>query len=672
MQEEIIALKNRVDELEIARKEHRLLTQALAKSDMRWSDVQRMTRMGHWEWDVVNNHLYWSEGIYDIYQLDPAEHEATYQLFLKFIHPEDRATVEQAIVDSLAQNKPYKADFRILLQDGSVRYLNCNAEVSYDKRKKPMHMMGVCRDVTDITLAQRAQLKSEERWRLLVAHAPNIIVTTDLNASIEFSNHTIGEFNPEEIVGKSLFDFIAAGSQPELKMATDYTLETGKTTRCELSSGDLSSEESWYSTDIAAIYDDADIVGLQLIFVDITDQKQTHEELEKRVAQRTQALEAEISARVQAENALRKSEELYRTVTTISPVGIFRTDFEGENVYVNQCWSEITGLPADCATQMAWHQGVHPEDKERVLSEWKQRPRHEGLFKTEYRFVRNDGSVVWVLGQTMPVKNADGTVGNYVGTITDITKLREAEERARQRQAELAHFLRLTTMGEMASSLAHELNQPLAAVVNYIGGCLTHLRQFTIPQQIIDGLEHAARQAEYAGAVIHRLKDFLHKGNLSKVKIDVNDIVEDAVMLMKMEAKSAETDLEVNLSENLPQIHVDKTQIEQVIFNLMHNAIDAMERAVVAKRQIQISTMKCEHGGVEVVVSDTGPGIATEILTQIFEPFFTTRDEGMGMGLSISRSIAEAHGGRILVDTNQQRPGTSFHLCLPFSSEVST
>jgi len=671
--DELVALQQRVQALE---QNNRKLKRQLQASETRLAQSQRIAVIGSWEWNVVNDEVFWTDECYHICGLDPRSYIITQEGFLQRIHPDDRQHVLQMAGKTLASGLPYLAEFRIVLDDGTIRHVRDQAELQYDQQNKPLRFIGVVQDITDEVTARMALKKSETKWRSLVANAPNYITLTDTNANITFINKTVEGLPVEDVVGQSLYSFIAPDYIDVSKHAVRHVLQTNEIISYEALSLYPVGQGRWYSTSVVAIHEKNEITGLMFIDNDITEQKQLQDQLESRVKHRTKALsqinkelQAEIAARESAEAALRERELLYRTLTTISPVGIFQTNFSGSRLFVNERWSEITGILPEQAGNMAWAKGVHAEDKERVLHEWSLRPSIKGLFKTEYRFVRPDGSTIWVLGQTMPVLNEDGSVDDYVGTITDITKLREAQEQARQRQSELAHFLRFNTVGEMATSIAHELNQPLTAIVNYIGGSLTRLRTYGIPEQVIDSMQRAAKQAEHAGAIIHRLKEFLHKGSFSKSWVNANDVIRDALVLVEIDIKSAKITVDMQLADDLPVVKVDGIQIGQVIFNLLHNAIEVMHHHQSATRRLSVSTCLQSPDGVAVNITDSGPGVPAVSRDRIFDAFFTTKTDGMGMGLSISRSIVEAHGGQITLEQSESNAYNRFRVFIPINSE---
>ena len=246
-----------------------------------------------------------------------------------------------------------------------------------------------------------------------------------------------------------------------------------------------------------------------------------------------------------------------------------------------------------------------------------------------------------------------------------------AEAEARERRSELAHVHRLNTMGEMASGFAHELNQPLAAVVNYARGAVRRLKQNAVaPGELLAVLEQVAAQAERAATIVRRIRAFIRKDEPRHVTLDFNKIIRETAGLMAIEAERGGARLILDLAKPLPRVHADAVQLEQVIVNLVRNAIEAMAEASSPMREITLRTMPAAAAAaVEIAVEDTGPGLPQIGRERLFDPFFTTKSDGLGLGLSISQSIVEAHGGRLTAEPSP-RGGAVFRFTLPLTGEA--
>jgi len=249
-----------------------------------------------------------------------------------------------------------------------------------------------------------------------------------------------------------------------------------------------------------------------------------------------------------------------------------------------------------------------------------------------------------------------------------VAERRRVEEVARQRQAELAHAARLSTMGEMASGLAHELNHPLATITNYARGCIRRLRagEADTPE-MLEALENVSGQAERAAELIRSIRDFVRKTDRQRQSADLNEIIREVAGLLDLEVQSSGARIALELTDSLPRIIADVIQVEQAIFNLARNAIEAMGDRPAGQRKLVIATTINGSGSVEVAVRDTGPGVPENILANMFNPFVSTKPGGLGLGLSISRSIVEDHGGRLWV-FSANASGSDIRFTLPIES----
>jgi two-component system, LuxR family, sensor kinase FixL len=271
-------------------------------------------------------------------------------------------------------------------------------------------------------------------------------------------------------------------------------------------------------------------------------------------------------------------------------------------------------------------------------------------------------------GSTFPMELAVGEMRSgeeryFTGFIRDLTERQRTEARLQELQTELVHISRLTAMGEMASALAHELNQPLSAIANYMKGSrrLLEGRTDEDSQMIQDAMDKAAEQSLRAGQIIRRLRDFVSRGESERRMESVTKLIEEASALALVGAKEHGVRVRFQFDPNADLVLVDKVQIQQVMLNLIRNAIEAMDQS--ERRELVLSTGRAENDMVAIAVADTGPGIAPDIASQLFRPFTTSKPHGMGVGLSISRTIVEAHGGQIFVERNPGG-GTVFRLTL--------
>jgi two-component system sensor kinase FixL len=292
-------------------------------------------------------------------------------------------------------------------------------------------------------------------------------------------------------------------------------------------------------------------------------------------------------------------------------------------------------------------------------------------FQTNEARVIGKGRVVVGLrrdGSTFPMElaigemNAGGT-RSFTGFVRDLTERQETQQRLQELQAELIHMSRFTAMGEMASTLAHELNQPLTAIASYLNGSRRLLDNTDTVQNLMlrDAIDRAADQALRAGQIIRRLRQFVSRGESERHVENLSKLIEEASALALVGIKEAGVRVGFYFDPRIDFVLADKIQVQQVLLNLMRNAIEAMQE--VADRHLSVSTAPMPNDMVEIRVTDTGPGIAPEIASQLFQPFVTTKAHGMGVGLSISRTIIEAHGGNLWAEPNPDG-GTIFRMTL--------
>ena len=271
-------------------------------------------------------------------------------------------------------------------------------------------------------------------------------------------------------------------------------------------------------------------------------------------------------------------------------------------------------------------------------------------------------------GSTFPMELAVGEINihgrrMFTGFIRDITERQAARERLQELQSELLRASRLSAMGQMASALAHELNQPLTAIINYVQATRRMVGNPNISRERIEEtMDKAVAQASRAGQIIHRMRQFMQKGETEHQSEAINKVLEEASALALVGAKESGVLVRMELGTDLPPVLIDRIQIQQVILNLIRNAIEAMQ--AVGHRELRVATSEGPEGTVLVTVADSGPGLAPEVAAQLFQPFVTNKEKGMGLGLSICRSIVDAHGGRIWAVPNDPS-GVTFSFTLP-------
>jgi PAS domain S-box-containing protein len=320
----------------------------------------------------------------------------------------------------------------------------------------------------------------------------------------------------------------------------------------------------------------------------------------------------------------------------------------------------------------AWEerlQRIHPEDRAKWQMAVDRAIGEKSDYEVEFRILLPDGTLKYIHSVGHPVLNASGDLVEFVGSSTDISASKRAEEALRQAQADLAHVSRVTTMGELTASLAHEVNQPIAAAITNANTCIRWLAADT------PNLEEAraaamriVKDGKRAAEIISRVRLLFKKGNPERELVDINEVIREMIVLLRSEATRDSISIWSELAEDLPQVMGDRVQLQQVLMNLIMNGIDAM-KDVDGTRELMIKSQRAENEEVLVSVSDTGVGLPPQQADQVFDAFFTTKPHGTGMGLRISRSIVESHGGRLWAAHNSPH-GASFCFTLPTKAET--
>lgn len=360
----------------------------------------------------------------------------------------------------------------------------------------------------------------------------------------------------------------------------------------------------------------------------------------------------------------KRSEEslmLLRRAIESANEGISVHDTSGRTVYQNDAFTRTYGYhPEDL------DRGGGPTvlfDKHEIGEEVLSRIHSGDPWSGEVDLRRSDGTILPTLLRGARVADDSGSALGIALVCTDVSERRRMDERARVHEAELAHVLRLSTVGEMATGLAHEINQPLSGIVSYARGCARRLEAGTLDTAGVSGvLEQIAREALRAGEIIRRLRALVRKEKPRREETDLNRVVREVARLVGAEARGRRVRLHLRLQAPLPTVRVDQIQIEQVLLNLVRNGFEAMNDLPVEQRILMIET-SVDDGHLRAAVTDAGPGMPAEVSERVFEPFFTTKGEGLGMGLAISRTIVEAHDGQLALEPGS--PGTTFCFRLP-------
>jgi len=510
-------------------------------------------------------------------------------------------------------------------------------------------MLGVYMDISRHKQTENTLRESEARLHTLFDSAPEFIFVIDEEGDILRANRYAYEqsgFETAEVLGRQLKDFFSGTSQVIYDHNFPGLLENGKD-----------------RADIEFVCKDGRIIQMECSATAIADEAGNFSTF--------LILQRDVTERKRAAAALAISEQRFRTIFNSSFQLIGLLDPEGQLLEANQTALDLGGLEqTDVIGRPFWDTywwRYSKEVQERLKTAVRKASRGE-VVRYEEHVLGRDQEIRTIDFTLKPVANQQGETVLIIPEGADITDIKRAEEETQRHQQEIAHVIRLSTAGEMASGMAHELNQPLTALVSYCGTAAKLVNSLpSPPRKLRDILEHATEQAHRAGMIIRYLREFISKEYDSQQSLEVDELFKDLDSLLSAELKNAAVELEYRHDAHGCHAIANKVQIEQVLVNLVRNSVEAMRISNTPRGKVILTTRVLKNGNIEVTVSDNGPGIEADMRGKLFNPFQTSKASGMGMGLSISRSIIEAHGGRIWAD-EQRREGASFSFTLPVSN----
>lgn len=365
-----------------------------------------------------------------------------------------------------------------------------------------------------------------------------------------------------------------------------------------------------------------------------------------------------------AERRLRESESRFRSIANSAPVSIWVLDASGRDEFFNDEWLRLVGCSSqEAACQSGWLGRIHPDHAEAVVERFTDAFKAEVRFESELQLRCAENVYRWMFCSGMPRYDAAGKFVGYVCSATDIEDRKQVEGA----KADLTHAARLVAIGELTATMAHELKQPISAILANVETAALLMRDGSARDEITAILQDIRDDDLRAAAAIARIGALVRKQEMQFEPVELRHSIVEALRFIASECNVHGVQVRTELHDELPAVYADRIHLQQVLLNLIMNAIDAMKASPISKRRLTITTRIVDAAHAEIAVADTGSGIDPAHLTHIFDSFFTTKREGMGLGLRVVRSIIESHQGRIWAHNNAEA-GATFHFTLPFAS----
>jgi PAS domain S-box-containing protein len=595
--------------------------------------------------------------------------------WMEALHPDDREPTRQFWTESVAGRQPYDVEYRVRRSDGTYGWFKTRGTPIRDSDGTIVKWFGTCTDITERKRAEQTlkdqemelrqtrdllEIKVMERTKELRRNEAYLAEAQKLSKTGSFGwDVSAGEIYWTEEAFR-IFEY-GRETKPGIELILERTHPEDRV-RLQQAIDRVSQNTKDFDVEHRLLMPDGSVKHVHVVGHLLETGQPGKTELVGAIT--------DITERKRAEAALRQTEAYLEEAQRLSHTGSWAWNVaRRENVHWSPEQYRLFGLDpkSDSSSFEAAFQRIHPEDQAIFNKVVDRAIRERSDFEVDFRIVLPDGSTKYSRSIGHPVFSASGEVVEFVGTGMDVTERRQAEkerERLRQVQADLAHISRATTMGELTASLAHEINQPIAAAATDARTCLRWLAHEQ--PDLGEARESATRMVNAvtrAADIVSRLRQLFKKGAPQTDLVDVTEVIQEMVVLLHSEASRHSVSILTELSEDLPRIVADRVQLQQVLMNLMLNGIEAMQDAKTAG-QLTIRSLMAEPGHLLISVTDTGEGVSPEQADQIFNAFFSTKAQGTGMGLSISRSIVESHGGRLWATSNSGR-GATFSFTLP-------
>ena len=613
--------------------------------------VESMPGLG-WSTDAAGNFIYVSPSVIDYVGKQTEEFNRTGRTGLEAVHPDDADRVTNAWLHSLQTGEPFETEHRIRRSDGTYRWFHALGRPVLDRNGRPSGWYGTTIDIERRKRAEETIAKSKQQLQEIIDAMPALAWTTNAAGEASyFSKRTLDYvgFSSEE-----LFEAPFAAMHPEdieaFKEVWAQSVASGKsfsfTYRLRRFDGE-------YRRHVGRAEPLRDASGSIVEWIGANiDIHEWHE----------------------AEEALRARELQLRLLVDTIPTMVWCTTPEGEPSYLNKKLMDYVGLtlndleaPDGTRLTGAIESVVFPDDRPAVRANLEHSFRTGKHFSMKYRHVRADGVYRWVDGRAEPLRDADGRIVQWYGVLVDIDDETRMHETLRLAQDRLARATQAASLSELSASIAHEVNQPLAAVVTNSEAALRWLSAEPANiERTKATLDWIIRDATAAAEVVSRIRALFRQSPQTQTMVRINEVIGEVLRLMQAEISGKGVRIDAELVPDLPPIAADRIQIQQVLVNLIRNGVDATEASDGALKLLRVRTqLDDEDDMVCIEVRDHGCGIKEP--ERIFEPFYTTKGTGMGMGLAICRSIIEAHNGRLWAEPADPA-GSVLKFCLPMSS----
>jgi PAS domain S-box-containing protein len=617
--------------------------ETLRRSEGYLAEAQRLSHTGSWASLPATGEIkYLSEECYRVMDFDPHRGQPRYKEFFERIHPDDRAKVSEAVETAGRENTEFELDYRIVHPGGEVRDIHVIGHPAFNPSGNLVEYVGTVMDITD-------RKRAEDQTRLIIDTVPAQLWTESPDGVVDFVNRRWVDYTGmtlEQAVGSGWNRMVHPDDIERVLSKWRTLIAEGKPREIESRLKRYDGEYRWFLSRCYPLIDrSGHILGWYGTDTDIHDLKA-------------------------AEETLRRSEGYLAEAQRLSHTGSWAwIPATGEIRYLSEeCYRVLGFDPHGGETRdKMFFQSIHPDDHAGVREAIETAEREKSDFELDHRIIHPGGEIrdIHVVGH--PVLSPSGDFVEFVGTVIDITERKRAEEereRLRQAQADLAHVNRVTTMGELTASVAHEVNQPITAALTNAKTCLRWLaRDEPDVEEARAAALRIVNDGTRAAEIIKRIRLLFKKGTSERELVDVTEVIREMIALLHGEAMRYFIVVRTELEKDTPPVVADPVQLQQVLMNLMLNAFDAMKDAD-GVRELDIKSQRAENDHVLVCVSDTGLGLPLQQADQLFNAFFTTKPHGTGMGLSISRTIVESHGGRLWAANNSPR-GASFSFTLP-------